>query len=318
MVRDPKRAKNDQNRRENPLSNWGVPFLTGAPRLVSTTVAPRAQSIETCRHLDLSVALGSCHASFQPISGGPLRNSKTMRKIGKTFAAALAGSVIAFAANAQEISQTSAVEATGAVWNGLYVGGLLGYADADNAWTLVDNPDPGVCDRCGTELANFGADGFTGGAEVGFDYRAGNIVLGLEADILFMDISGQGEWTVKKTQTRNITNEIEWIATVGPRLGLVADQNVLLYLEGGYAAISQSYSHLSGNGKIFEGSGTDGGWFFGGGMELALNSNWLVKFEYDALSFDNEVSMSGDEPNPVVFDLDQQIQVVKLGLKYQF
>jgi outer membrane immunogenic protein len=242
-----------------------------------------------------------------------------MKIVLRTLAAAFAGSFIAVSADAQEITQVSpAADVGGMTWNGLYVGGLLGYAYVDDDWTLVDNAGPGNCNKCGTEVANIGEDGFTGGAEIGFDYRAGNVVFGLEADIMFMDLSGTGEWIAQKDEIRNVTNEIEWLATFGPRIGLVADQNVLLYLEGGYAAISQSYSHLGDNGNTFEGSGTDGGWFVGGGMELALNSNWLVKFEYDVLNFDNEVSMSGDEPNPAVFDLDQQLQVVKLGLKYQF
>lgn len=234
------------------------------------------------------------------------------------FATIIAGTAnVAWSADLVEPAPVPVAAPLVPMWTGLYVGGLVGYAWSDEAWTLVDNAGPGNCNQCGNEVTSFGMDGFMGGFQIGYNYQIENFVLGLEADINFMNLDGKGEWSAQGGETRNGTTEIDWLMTVGPRAGFVVDQS-LFYIEGGYAAASESHSHLGNNGNVFDGEETHDGWFIGGGLEYALDANWTIKGEYNYVDIGSEVSLSGDEPNNAVFDIDQNIQTFKVGLSYKF
>ncbi len=243
-----------------------------------------------------------------------------MRALLKTlaFATMLSGTInVAWSADLVEPAPAPVPVAVAPLWTGVYVGGLVGYAWTDEAWTLVDNAGPGNCNQCGNEVTSFGMDGFMGGVQIGYNYQIDNFVIGLEADINFMDLDGKGTWSAQGGEPRNGTTDIDWLVTVGPRAGFVVDQS-LLFIEGGYAAASESHSHLGNNGNVFDGDDTHDGWFIGGGLEYALDTHWTIKGEYNYVDLGNEVSLSGSEPNDAVFDIDQTMQTFKVGLSYKF
>jgi len=239
-------------------------------------------------------------------------------KILAAATAIMASSVsIALSADLVEPAPAPVPVAVAPLWTGVYVGGLVGYAWTDEAWTLVDNAGPGNCNQCGNEVTSFGMDGFMGGVQIGYNYQIDNFVIGLEADINFMDLDGKGTWSAQGGEPRNGTTDIDCLVTVGPRAGFVVDQS-LLFIEGGYAAASESHSHLGNNGNVFDGDDTHDGWFIGGGLEYALDTHWTIKGEYNYVDLGNEVSLSGSEPNDAVFDIDQTMQTFKVGLSYKF
>ena len=133
-------------------------------------------------------------------------------------------------------------------WQGLYLGGNLGYQ-----WGKVTN-------------SSVSPSGFMGGAQLGYNWQTGQIVYGLETDIGF---SGADDTAglVKFTNP--------WLGTLRGRAG-VTFNNVLLY-----GTVGLAYGGLRGESTI---GGTEsktlGGWTAGLGMEIGLTPAWSLKAEY--------------------------------------
>src|SRR5690606_9214241 len=78
---------------------------------------------------------------------------------------------------------------------------------------------------------DYDMSGVIGGAQLGYNFQAGNFVFGIEADI-----SGTG---IKGTVTDpdagyRVTSRLDWLATVRGRVGMAFDR-VFLYGTGGLA-----------------------------------------------------------------------------------
>lgn len=222
-------------------------------------------------------------------------------------------------------------------WNGFYLGGHAGYGWSDKEWTLYDSGNPNTgpedCSGCGEVKTSYGMDGFLGGFQLGYNHQINTIVIGGEIDFSFSGMDGTGEWQAGagedegdgqlNTTDRNGKTELNWLMTVGPKLGMAMDQT-LFYAEGGLAVADEDYSHL-GNGanRIYKGSDTRTGWFIGAGLEHAFDSNWSAKVEYNYIDLGSDkVSMSrttgSNETRTAIFDIDQDMHVVKFGLNYRF
>ena len=243
----------------------------------------------------------------------------------RSFSLALASLMLlpAAASAADYLEPVAPVQAPGFTWTGLYAGAHAGYGWSDADWTLVDNASPGACGRCGSVVTSSDADGFLGGVQVGYNYQfENNIVLGAEAEVSFGDMSGAGSWAASDGP-RDAAFNFDAMLTAGPKLGLAAD-HWLFYGEGGLAALSGEYTHRNYvSGNTFRDDASELGWFVGGGVEYAFNSNWSTRVEYNYVDFGgNGVNLSGTRsngtPGTAVFDVDQSFQVVKVGLNYHF
>jgi opacity protein-like surface antigen len=115
-------------------------------------------------------------------------------------------------------------------------------------------------------------------------------------------------------------------------------QSALYYVKGGAAWIENRYSfvHDSVNSLPFfiterdSANASRWGWTVGTGFEYALSKNVSAFVEYDYLSFTDSVrfnclSVVSDNPGPncgnagrTVFDMDQHINQIKLGLNLRF
>jgi outer membrane immunogenic protein len=154
-------------------------------------------------------------------------------------------------------------------WTGFYVGVNGGFATGRSR---VDFPVLGP-------TANFTLDGALVGGTVGFNYQAGPIVWGVEADIGLADISGGAACPAAGVAcaVRN-----RWLATARGRLGW-AISNWMPYITGGMALGETRVSALPTGSQ----DTTHGGWTAGGGVEVALNRNWSMKAEYLFVQLDN-------------------------------
>ncbi|MBM6580844.1 porin family protein [Microvirga sp. BT689] len=168
-------------------------------------------------------------------------------------------------------------------WTGFYAGVNAGWGwRSDDEESVVLAPAPGVVP--GTLIfPDSGDGGFTGGAQIGYNYQIGSFVIGLETDIQWADTdegeavrfvpAGGGGLFVPGTFDNNLS---DWFGTVRARAGVAFDR-VLIYATGGLA-----YSDNST------------GWVAGGGVEWALPVNWFgssaVTFGLEGLwlSFDND------------------------------
>ncbi len=138
--------------------------------------------------------------------------------------------------------------------------------------------------------------GFSGGISAGYNWQYDSVVLGLEADINYLDATG--------SQSRNVSDivnsifasdatsakerlqvESEWFGTIRGRLGYAAD-NILLYGTGGFAygnATASSRFDATNGGEYANWNGSDDGWRFGwtlgAGMEYGID-HWTLGVEY--------------------------------------
>ncbi len=204
-------------------------------------------------------------------------------------------------------------------WSGFYIGGHVGYGWADSDWnqTFSSTPAVGFPNRSsGT------ADGFLGGGQIGVNWQSGMWVFGVEGDFSWTDANGCGRQSVN-VNFAGCSNS-NWYATATGRLGVAFDRS-LLYVKGGAAFTDQDH-FITFNGVTTTNtiSDTRTGWTVGAGLEYAFWDNWSVKVEYNYLNFDRDnhsfTYTANTTPAGLVerYDVDQQVQIVKLGVNYRF
>lgn len=156
-------------------------------------------------------------------------------------------------------------------WTGFYLGGELGWTQTDPRYTT------GVL-LLGTPFVVSSAsskNGLTYGVLGGYNYQAGNLVLGIESDF-----AGS---TVGKIRYTAITGDFltahsKWGGSIRGRLGYAADR-ALFYMTGGAAYISNETS-IPLTGISVGGDGVRWGWTVGGGLDYAITNNWFTGIEY--------------------------------------
>ena len=170
-------------------------------------------------------------------------------------------------------------------WTGFYVGGNAGYG-----W---GNQDPLVLFANRFDRASFDISGGMIGGTFGGQIQQGYVVLGLEGDLDWANITGSSLVTpsilgVGQGVTLNTSSKISAMGTVRARIG-VAMNNVLLYATGGAAFVKStaSASSIAGVpcgtlGVLPNCSGSDWrpGITAGLGVEYGFTPNWSVKAEY--------------------------------------
>lgn len=218
----------------------------------------------------------------------------------KTVLAAAASFTIASGAGVMQASAADYFEPAPAPapapilhdWSGFYIGGHVGYGEADfeaevvrqrrredGTWVVHEGPP---VQRWQGDL---GASGILGGLQGGFNWQAGAFVLGVEGDISFVDWSDNFAQTVRIPHGPNDTPtdavgqasaDVDFIASVRGRLGLALD-TLLIYGTGGIA-----FTDAEANASVRVGDNVlarhsaefgDVGWVVGGGAEWAAIPN---------------------------------------------
>lgn len=218
----------------------------------------------------------------------------------------LVGMASAMAAD-MPLKARSAAAAEVFSWTGFYVGGNLGYGwgNGDINGTAVAPPSSFAIDAAAissTASPRLKPDGFTGGAQVGYNWQTGGAVFGIEADInafhLRSGMTGTfpfpstlpggplGPPTAFFTTTSSLSTD--WLFTGRGRVGW-ANDHWLLYATGGVAvtnlSVNQSIALLTPYVFNTLASSTRVGWTVGAGFEYVMSSNWSVKGEYQFLDF---------------------------------
>ncbi len=231
-----------------------------------------------------------------------------MKKYLLTSVAAL-GLVVAGAASAADLPSRKGPVAAPIylppvfTWTGFYVGANAGYA-----WGQIDSTTGAFQNN----LGNFSdPDGFTGGAQIGYNYQIGQWVLGAEADFQGADLKST---SVNLANNLRASTEINWFGTVRGRVGYSFDR-FLPYVTGGFAY--GSVKNKISNG-VFAGSNdnTQYGWTVGGGLEYAFTNNLTAKLEYLYVDLDKE---SFNVPGGTFTSkVETKFSVVRAGLNYKF
>jgi outer membrane immunogenic protein len=163
-------------------------------------------------------------------------------------------------------------------WAGFYVGvdlgGLIDDNDMKSRFYKVYKFDPSqqFTTHRFSKSGDANKDEPIGGVHIGYNFQAGNIVYGIEGDVNFAD-------------------NIDYLATIRGRLGLVVD-SWLLYGTGGVAFIGYNndyaISDQSGTRWSFSDSHDSTGFVVGGGVEKKITPNISFGVEGLYYNFDSE------------------------------
>jgi outer membrane immunogenic protein len=199
-------------------------------------------------------------------------------------------------------SQNVVVPAAAYDWTGVYVGVNAGGGFGGNA-----------TGQLGPFIFKGAANGFLGGATVGYNYQIGRFVIGAEGDFDWSNLGNKagifgGLFTLK--------TKANWLATARARVGWTPWDTALVYVTGG-AAFTNATENLLIFGALLKDSRTHTGWTVGAGVETALgHSNWTVKAEYLYTRFGGEKYFTRVFIPGVKAKLDSHI--IRVGLNYRF
>ena len=154
-------------------------------------------------------------------------------------------------------------------FNGLYIGASVGYAGIDSDY--LPQGQTGLSGDDGSVIV---------GGHVGYNLQCGQVVVGIEGDLSYLDLSSNA---VAADLTAFRTN-VDWLGTLRGRLGLVVHEGVMLYATGGVAWADRSHSvrdpgTISGIAFSQSDSDTATGFVVGGGIELLRHDRWLLRAE---------------------------------------
>jgi opacity protein-like surface antigen len=229
-------------------------------------------------------------------------------------------------------------------WAGFYVGGTIGYGWGKSNTDTVFS-DPATSGQLFATNGSRKLEGAVGGAQGGYNWVAGNMLAGVEADLNY---SGQrarmragcpGEvcnpalvGVVSDPSVLALSDQgqkLEWFATLRARLGATVTPGALAYVTGGLAVgeimTAGTVFGFDGDGNpvntIVSSHNTKAGWTVGGGIEGRLAGNWTAKLEYLYL----DLGMVSTVPTPpanatvaTAFNSRVTDNIVRAGLNYKF
>jgi outer membrane immunogenic protein len=144
-------------------------------------------------------------------------------------------------------------------WGGIYVGINGGYAFGNSDWT-----------GGAVSSGNFSTSGGVVGGTLGANFQTDAFVFGLETDLDYAPIQGNGPGTF----CINCETSSTWLGTTRVRVGYAADR-VLFYGTAGGA-----YGDVKASAFNTTNSSTEFGWTAGAGVEAAFADNWTARVEY--------------------------------------
>ena len=198
-------------------------------------------------------------------------------------------------------------------WGGFYVGADVGAAWASNVWQDRFN---------GAFSASYQGFGALAGVHGGWNYQMGPAVIGVEGNFDFTNPNGSvilaNQIGLNGGGTANLATQVNGLATFVARGG-VSTGSVLYYLLGGLALDSSTHTAQINNGGLAQQAitQTGAGFVLGAGAEFAVTHNFSAKLEYNYIDFGTT-----NTSFPVLIGhsiaLNQQVQVLKVGLSYLF
>ena len=191
-------------------------------------------------------------------------------------------------------------------WNGLYIGGNLGYGwgSVGLANVMSGYPTPS---GPGTYDSSFNPAGAVAGGEVGFNYVFDDTLVGVEAD---MQWSGMAD-----TSSLGDDAKLDYFGTVRVRLGKTIG-SYLAYVTGGFAFGhgTGTLNYVSPVAATFTDDAAHIGWTLGVGVEKAIDEHLSLKAEYLYVKLNSEFYNWGY----AVADVDYSFNVLRAGLNYRF
>ncbi len=162
-------------------------------------------------------------------------------------------------------------------------------------------------------LGNIHAEGFIGGATLGYNWQIHRVVIGVEGDYDGSSLDGMYSYagflpTVPAGGAEHITangsEQLSWFSTERLRLGFVTSPGSMIYVTGGAAqgqwqlqtSVANPASGISYGGST---TATRNGWTEGIGYETALGPR--VTFKVDVLTYELQSTQPVFGPNIAFF-----------------
>lgn len=235
----------------------------------------------------------------------------------KVLLAGAASTLMIAAAQAADVDAPAAYD-----WTGAYIGiqGGYGWGDSDVNIDAADGSGPEGPGGGDNEIivdareGNIETDGFIGGVHLGYNYQADMLVLGVEGDIEFSDISGDAD--IRQEEDGPVigeaTKDIDWLGSLRLRTGVAFDR-ALVYATGGLAVGGVKLESEAPNANESE-KDTAWGWTIGGGLEYALTDDVSAKIEYrytdlEDIELENALGKA---------KADNDFHAVRVGLSWHF
>lgn len=175
-------------------------------------------------------------------------------------------------------------------WTGFYAGVSAGYGRAGIYLDAV--PDDGA------DLS-----GIIGGVQVGYNHQAGNIVFGVEGDVLASNINVDAGAANNDFGT---AMRVNYLASLRARLGISPASNFLIYATGGIAAASVTVDTLPAFTENHV------GFAVGAGAEALITDKVSVKAEYVYYGLGSQIYDFG------VDSIGLTAHTAKVGINFHF
>lgn len=217
-------------------------------------------------------------------------------------------------------------------WTGGYVGLNAGYGGGKAKHPFDSWYDDGDAIYRESGSLNLTSSGFLGGAQIGYNYQIGQLVVGIETDIQGANVKGEGSISMSDMDGNSLNarlgTKLDWFGTVRARMGVSATDRFMVYGTGGLAygrttsfVRGTSYDAWWDETDSFNESvkKTKGGWTIGAGAEYAITNNVTFKTEYlfTDLGKTNLFSDGGDDYG-VSLDRKFNFHTVRAGINYKF
>jgi outer membrane immunogenic protein len=245
----------------------------------------------------------------------------------KRLLLATAASLAMFsAAQAADIVEPAAYD-----WTGPYVGLQGGYGWGENdvsvdgsegepaIQALVDSDPISFHDL---EDGSIGMDGFLGGLHAGYNWQSDSLVLGVEGDIEYADLSGDTD--ILHADQGNFDQgdarqEIDWLGSLRLRAGFAFDR-ALIYATGGLAVGGVEVSAFIDQTDLDDSNkDTQWGWTLGGGLEYAVTDEVSARIEYRYTDLGkSDVEAGGDDTPIDKLEFENRFHAVRAGLSWHF
>jgi outer membrane immunogenic protein len=231
------------------------------------------------------------------------------------IAALIAGPALAADLSTKDSRTTAATAAH--VWAGPYIGAHIGYG-----WIESDHHQT----NGGMPSTVYGADGkgVLGGATVGYNWQFNQIVMGIEAEGGFMDVTGKGRIpSSTPPHYQAIDVDTGFYGLAAGRVGFAWDRT-LFYGKGGWAFLEGDVGQTTTKpGFVTNRSGNLQGFVYGLGAEQALNEHVSLKLEWLHFTLDPVTgAQTSITDSPVGFvytnHTEADIDTIKLGVSYKF
>jgi len=208
-------------------------------------------------------------------------------------------------------------------WTGFYVGVQGGYAFGGDAGEVYfDGDGDGDFDE-EDSFSGDDRDGFTIGAKIGYDVQVNRFVVGLVADLNYLDFDSDFDYEDEASEASlSLSESIDWYATLRGRAGFLVTDTVLLYGHGGLAYASTdsdgSFIDLDDEEGDFGSSDDEWGWTLGAGVEAAVTQNIRVGLEYSYLNFGDDDDDDDGSDNFRYEGADSDFHTIRASVSYKF